>query len=114
MKSGQAVTLPQPKSAFRASRMDDAGIETTIAEVWQKYRYVVDPHTACGFTNIANDRVSVMLATAHPAKFPDVVKKATGSEPTHPTLEALKSLPLQTWPLPANPEAVKAFISGHL
>ena len=114
MKSSQAVALPQPKSEFSASRMDNTGIEKSISEVWQKYRYVVDPHTACGFTDIASDRVSVMLATAHPAKFPDVVKQATGSEPTHPTLEALKSLPLQTWPQPANPEAVKAFISAHV
>jgi threonine synthase len=114
MRNGESVTLPQPKSTFRASRMDNAGIESTIAEVWRKYRYVVDPHTACGFTDMAEDRVSIMLATAHPAKFPDVVKQATGTEPTHPTLEALKSLPLQTWPQPANSEAVKGFISGQI
>jgi threonine synthase len=55
-----------------------------------------------------------MLSTAHPAKFPGVVIKATGSEPTHPTLEALKKENLQTWPLPADGSAVKAFIAAHL
>jgi threonine synthase len=114
MKLGLPVVLPAPQAAFRASRMDDAGIEKTIADVWQKYRYVVDPHTACGFTEIAQDRTSIMLATAHPAKFPDVVKKATGTEPIHPTLEALKSEPLQTWPLPASAQAVQEFISAHV
>lgn len=114
MKRGSPVALPKPKTTFRASSIDDAGIEKVIARVWEKYRYVVDPHTACGFTDMATDRVSVMLATAHPAKFPDVVIKATGTEPTHPTLEALKKEKLQTWPLPADGPAVKEFIAAHL
>jgi threonine synthase len=62
---------------------------------------------------MAKDCVSVVLATASPAKFPEVVKRATGNEPTHPTLEALKSLPLVTHPLPATADAVKAFIAAH-
>ena len=72
---------------------------------------MIDPHTACAFTDMAGDRVSVVLATASPAKFPEVVTQATGHEPTHPSLEALKSKPLQTHPLPATAEAVKAFIA---
>lgn len=113
MKAGQAVTLPQAMASFRASRMDDATIEKVIAQMWKDWHYVLDPHTACAFTDMATDRVSVVLATASPSKFPDVVKAATGSEPTHPTLEALKHLPLRTHPLPANAEAVKAFIAAH-
>jgi threonine synthase len=54
--------------------------------------------------------VSVVLSTASPAKFPEVVQAATGSEPLHPTLEALKSKPLQTHPQEASDSAVKAFI----
>jgi threonine synthase len=42
-----------------------------------------------------------------------VVKQATGNEPTHPTLEALKSKPLKTWPMNADPAEVKAFIRRH-
>lgn len=114
MKTGAPVTLPKPQTTFRASSMDNAGIAQTIRDVWEEYGYVVDPHTACGFTDIATDRTSVMLSTAHPAKFPDVVNRATGTEPTHPTLEALKQEPLQTWPLPASEAAVKEFIVAHL
>jgi threonine synthase len=113
MKAGAAVTVPEPRGVFRASRLDDAGIAATIADVWQQYGYVADPHTACGFTDLADDAISVVLATAHPAKFPEVVQQATGIEPTHPALEALKLLPLQTYPLPATVEAVKAFIAAH-
>ena len=113
MKSGEPVTLPKSFGIFRASRMDDATIERAIAQMWQDWHYVMDPHTACAFADMAQDRVSVVLSTAHPAKFPDVVKKATGTEPTHPILEALKGRPLETHPLPASMEAVKCFISEH-
>ena len=115
MKStGRADLSPLGGMAMKASRMDDAGIEQTIARLWSDYHYVADPHTACAFAGMAADRASVVLATASPAKFPDVVARATGTEPVHPALEALKSLPMQTWPLPADVGAVKAFISTRL
>jgi len=113
MKAGETVSLPQTKASFRATRMDDETIEKVIAQMWKDWQYVLDPHTACAFTDMAKDCVSVVLATASPAKFPEVVKRATGNEPTHPTLEALKSLPLVTHPLPATADAVKAFIAAH-
>lgn len=114
MKAGQPVALPARESSFRSSRMDDAGIAEAIQHVWQNFGYTIDPHTACGFTDMAPDRVSVVLSTASPAKFPDVVTKATGVEPTHPTLEALKDKPMQTHPLEATAAAVKAFIRKHV
>jgi threonine synthase len=99
---------------IRATRMNDAGIGETIARVWRDHRYTVDPHTACGFAEMAEDRPSVVLATASPAKFPEVVMRATGTEPRDSSLEALKPRTLQTWPLPADPAALKEFIRGRL
>ena len=56
-----------------------------IADVYDRTGYVLDPHTAVGVR--AHERVAernhaptVVLATAHPAKFPDVVEKAIGRE----------------------------------
>ncbi len=114
MKSGEPVTLPASFGIFRASRMDNVTIEKAIGQMWQDWQYVMDPHTACAFTDLRQQGVSVVLSTAHPAKFPDVVKSATGNEPTHPTLEALKNLPLETHPLTASMEAVKGFIKSEL
>ena len=114
MKNGDKVTLPKTQSSLRASRMDDATIAQVIGQVWQDYQYVVDPHTACAFTDMAKDCVSVVLSTASPAKFPEVVKQATGSEPLHPSLETLKEKPLETHPLEATAQAVKAFIREKL
>lgn len=112
--TGRADLSGHAFPGMRATRMDDAGIREAIARVWKDFGYVADPHTACAFTGMDAEAVSVVLATASPAKFPDVVTEATGSEPVHPVLEALKSLPLKTWPLPATVEAVKAFVRAHL
>jgi threonine synthase len=114
MKSGAAVQLESKATSFRASRMLDEEIPGAIERVWREFGYVVDPHTACGFTEMAKDRVSVVLATASAAKFPDVVVRAIGVEPTHPTLEALKERGLERYPLPAEVEAVKAFVREKL
>lgn len=113
MKAGGCVELPKPESSFRSTRMDDTTIEKVIEQMWKDWQYVLDPHTACAFTDMAQDRVSVVLSTASPAKFPEVVQRATGTEPTHPTLEALKSKSLHTYPLEATAEAVKAFLRAR-
>jgi len=114
IKSGAPLQITLPKTSVRSTRMDDAQIERVIAQMWNDWQYVLDPHTACAFTDMAPDRVSVVLSTASPAKFPDVVNQATGSEPVHPTLEALKSKPLKTWPLNANVAEVEAFIRQQI
>jgi len=101
------------RGTIRASRADDAHITALIQSVYQRYQYVVDPHTACGFADLRPDRPSVILGTAHPAKFPDTIEKAIGIHPTHPTLEALKSLPMRKHPVDATPAAVRAFIEAH-
>jgi len=51
-----------------------------------------------------------VLATAHPAKFPESIREAIGHEPVHPQLESLKPRPLVKHLLPADEGAIKAFI----
>lgn len=111
MKAGEAIDFGSMEGeGFRATRMSDEEIPEVIGRVWREYGYVADPHTACAFTGMAEGRASVVLATASPAKFPEVVAQATGSEPKHATLEALKERALERHPLPADVEAVKAFV----
>ena len=61
----------------------DAETSACIAEVHARTGYILDPHSAVGVR--AHQRCpdasrgpSVVLATAHPAKFPEVVEKAIG------------------------------------
>jgi len=99
------------RSIFSSSCATDAEITEIIRRVHRQYGYIVDPHTACGFKELNPDRISVVLGTAHPAKFPDAIHAAIDYVPTHPLLEKLKSLPIVKHRLPANEEAVKAFIA---
>ena len=73
----------------------------------------MDPHTACGFADLAPDRPSLVLATASPAKFPETIMRAIGVEPTHPSLEALKARPLCKHLLPAGAASIRAFVDAH-
>jgi threonine synthase len=75
------------RGAFRAARSTD---EETLAEIRRVHAatgLLIDPHTATG-TRAARLRATehpvVTMATAHPAKFPDAVERATGLRPALP------------------------------
>jgi threonine synthase len=101
------------RSIFSSSAASDEEITGLIHRVHERYRYVVDPHTACAFKDLNPQRVSIVLATAHPAKFPAAINAAIGKEPTSPVLEQLKSRPIVKHRLPADAAAIKAFIEQH-
>lgn len=77
------------RAEFEGGRLDDAGTLAEMAHIHDRLGLLVDPHTAVG-TKIARDlRRSadipmITLATAHPAKFPDAVERATGVRPPLP------------------------------
>ena len=98
------------KSTFSSSSATDEEITGLIRSVHERFNYIVDPHTACAFKEQDPERMSVVLATAHPAKFPDAIRAAINQEPTHPMLEALKTRPVVKHRLPAEAGAIKAFI----
>ena len=101
------------RDTFSASRCDDAQIPGIIKTVHEQYGYVVDPHTACAFADIDPDRTSIVLATAHPAKFPETIQSAIGVTPTHPSLEVLKNRPVIKHPVAGNATAIRAFIESR-
>ncbi|MBI3885470.1 MAG: threonine synthase [Opitutae bacterium] len=101
------------RNLFSSSRADDAEISAIIRRVQAEHGYLVDPHTACAFRDLNPARTSIVLATAHPAKFPDAIRAATGGAPTHPALEALKSRAVVKHRLPPTVAAIKAFIAAR-
>ena len=53
----------------------------TIRGLYEETGTLIDPHTAVGVAAAreeAGDAPMIVLSTAHPAKFPDAVKRATG------------------------------------
>lgn len=99
--------------SFSSSRTDDEGIKTIIAKTYEKYGYVVDPHTACGFSDLGRGS-KIVLATAHPAKFPDTIYTAIEMDATHPSLEVLKPREVIKHSVEATPEGIKAFMRGKV
>ena len=60
---------------FTSSRTDDEEIRSIIAKVYRKYGYIADPHTACGLKEWDHPKNQMVLATAHPAKFPETIEE---------------------------------------
>ena len=73
-----------------AQAVDEATVAAEMAQTRSETGYLLDPHTAVGTRAgraLLRDRPDVpvvALATAHPAKFPDAVERATGVRPELP------------------------------
>jgi threonine synthase len=80
---------PAIKRLFAAYKLDDPGTLQVMGDLYRRTGMLVDPHSAIGVAAaeaMRRDRSIpvIALATAHPAKFPDAVKKATGVHPQLP------------------------------
>lgn len=56
----------------------DDEVRGAIAELYKKYGYVADPHTAIGYLGRSRTTNALFLSTAHPAKFREVVEPVIG------------------------------------
>ncbi len=110
--------LAEMRAHFEAGRCNEAETASTIAEIWQEAGYLLDPHTAIGVhvakSHSDGETPMVVLGTAHPAKFPDAVEKASGVRPELP--ENLKDMMFaeeRQQVLAAEQGAVEQFIERH-
>jgi len=108
--------MGQDFSAFWAGEDE---VAEAIKSVKAKSGYVLDPHTACGFVAASrwkaeNAAPVVVLATAHPAKFPDALEAITEERPGLP--DRLSSLLTDKERIPKLPNdlaKVQAFVRAH-
>jgi len=76
--------------------ISDAATTACIQRVYETNCYLLDPHGAVAFQALENyisahaGQKGIFLATAHPVKFPDVIKKVLGFDPLLP--DAAKEL----------------------
>ena len=104
---------------FQAARLDDTETLAVIAQTYRDTGMLLDPHTAVGVGAVAKLRAAgtlhgttVTLATAHPAKFPDAVERATGVRPPLPPhLADLFERPEHFTVLPHDLAAVKEYVA---
>jgi threonine synthase len=90
-------TLGRLRERFSAVRCTEADALEEMARTWRETGEMLCPHTATAAhaaRTLDLEGPVVAAATAHPAKFPDAVRKATGHEPPRPELlEAVMEAP---------------------
>jgi len=74
---------------FTSARVDPEAMDLAMRRACEGSAMLIDPHTAIGLAaaidaDLPADVPVVTLATAHPAKFPDAVERATGARPSLP------------------------------
>jgi len=102
---------------FRAHRANNDETLAVIKRIYGESGMLVDPHTAVGIASAeacAEPGIpTITLATAHPAKFPDAVKKATGVHPALPDHVAdLFDREERIVNLPNDLQAIEAFVAS--
>lgn len=78
------------RQSVSANSVDDEGIASVIRNAPDRYGWIPCPHTACAlqalemFRDKGDDRDWAVVATAHAAKFDEIIQNITGRRPTPP------------------------------
>jgi threonine synthase len=122
LKQAKSFTLEDAAIAsirqeFDSGRADERETAVMMKTIMAETGELLDPHTAVG-AHVARlhggTSPMITLATAHPAKFPDAVKKAVGINPELPPhLQHLMQAKEKFTVLPNQAQAVKNFITDH-
>ncbi len=117
------LALEEARKTFDAGRTSEEETLEAIRRTRAETGFLIDPHTAVGVHvareqrrsgRIAADVPLVTLATAHPAKFPDAVERATGERPALPPhLAGLMERPERFAVLPNDFAAVRTYITDR-
>ncbi|MBU0581823.1 MAG: threonine synthase [Alphaproteobacteria bacterium] len=114
----EEATLSRIRADFDAGRATADEAAATIRALLSSNGYLLDPHTATAVhvarQNIAGETPMIVLATAHPAKFPASVEAACGVRPALPArLADLMSAKERFTVLPSDLKMLEDHISRH-
>ena len=75
--------LDAMRSDISGSRHTDDDVRATIKDVFERRGYLLDPHSAIAYRGLTEraepeGRAGILLATAHPAKFAEIVEPIIG------------------------------------
>ena len=111
-----AHALKEMRALFTADKASEQESAATMRAWLREAGYCADPHTAVGLAVAEKETRDpsvpmVVLSTAHPAKFPDVVKAACGITPALPDwLADLPKRPEKVSVLPADQGQIEKFV----
>jgi threonine synthase len=114
----QGTELDALRNLFAAHSIGEHETEMTIRGLCEETGMLVDPHTAVGVAAARNESSSstpmIVLSTAHPAKFPQAVERASGHVPEQPERLRLRLGQQERCAvLPNDYNTVAHFISTH-
>jgi threonine synthase len=104
------------RDLFEAASLDDGATLEAMRGEYRRSGTLLDPHTAVGLSAGRARKAGlaaplVALATAHPAKFPEAVERATGVSPALPApLADLHGRPERSERVPADTEVVRQLV----
>lgn len=100
-------------ATFSAESVSDIQILAAIRDAWDHHQYLLDPHTATAWHMLMqHGGKGMVVATAHPYKFEDVITKALGFYPTE-WFKAWESGPIKSTSVPADYAALKELLLAH-
>ena len=113
--------VAEMRRMIASSVHSDDDVRAGIRELWHEYSYVADPHSAIGYLGLvqarksggssAGERPAVFLATAHPAKFREVVEPAIDrAVPLPAALEDALARPRQVERIEPDLKALRWFL----
>ena len=114
----EAKALAAIRAEFDAGRATMAETDATIRSLFKQSGYLLDPHTATAI-HVARERTTgatpmIVLGTAHPAKFPAAVAKASGITPSLPDwLAGLMEREEKFTALPSDLKMVEDYVGRH-
>lgn len=102
------------KDEISAYSVSDVQTKATMQSIYEKHNYIVDPHTAVGIQvaeEKANNETTVVMSTAHPAKFKADVEQILGvSIPLPKQLSDIMNKPQQRINISQSYLALKTFL----
>ncbi|MDR1507777.1 MAG: threonine synthase [Treponema sp.] len=102
------------KSRIRGFSVTDDETRKTIADVFNRGGYYLDPHGAVGWAAVSKagklPGPAAILATAHPAKFAQTVEPITGPVPVPPSIKSALSRTARAETIPPELSALKEFL----
>lgn len=103
------------KSQVSSSRQTDAATIQAIQSVYENNKYILDPHAAVGYNalkqKLGKGEKGLLLATAHPVKFPELVEKVIGTSiPIPESIKPLFTLSQKMIDMEASYESFKEWI----
>ena len=76
------------RKIFGYGKISDSETKKTICQIYNKYKLIIDPHTAVGISvgdkELNNNEKRIYLATAHYSKFIKTVKESVKKKVDYP------------------------------